>query len=92
MLIQPSSVGADQPKWMWFWRYCVASRVGKALQQRSSALPLPSVFCDDVLKKVEELTADDERVDRSYEDNELFGNEQDEQLLIWLNRFDCLHC
>jgi E3 ubiquitin-protein ligase HERC2 len=86
LLVLPSAAGADHQKWLWFRRYCIASRVAMALQHRTS-LSLPIIFCDEVFKKVQELTADDEQVDRSYESHELFGNEQDEQLLMWLNRY-----
>jgi E3 ubiquitin-protein ligase HERC2 len=80
----------DPHKWVWFRRYCIASRVAMALQHRGAAAStpqLPTVFRDDVFKKVQEVSADDERVDREHENHELFGREQDEQLLLWINRF-----
>jgi len=86
LLVQPSAISGEQQKWIWFRRYCIASRVAMALHHRST-LSLPVSFCDEVFKKVQELTADDERIDRSYEQINFFSKEQDEQLLIWLNRF-----
>ena len=39
-----------------------------------------------VMKKVHEICCDDEEANRDHEDHMIFGYEQDEQLLLWLNR------
>lgn len=71
-------------KWTWFRRYCMAARVAKALQNRTA---LPPSFCEQVMKKIQEISADGETVSRSHEDHLAFNKDQDEQLLLWLNRF-----
>ena len=70
-------------KWSWFRRYCMAARVAKSLESRSS---LSAPFCEDVMKKIQEISAEGETLNRDHEDHNLFGREQDEQLLLWLNR------
>lgn len=72
--------------WAWFRRYCVAARVLAWLQQRSPVATLPASFRDEVYKRIQELSGDDERVDRQHEDCDLFHQEQDEELILWLNR------
>lgn len=74
---------ADVHKWVWFRRYCLASRVASALENRGM---LPIAFCEEVNKKVQEISLDCERLDRDYENQSLFSRDQDEQLLHWLNR------
>jgi len=65
----------------------MASRVATALQERgSSTAVLPAVFREEVFKKVQEISADDERINHEHENHTLFRREQDEQLLLWLNR------
>lgn len=76
---------AEVHKWVWFRRYCLASRVASALENRTQ---LPNAFREEVLKKVQEVSLDNERVDRDYEDVSIFTREQDEQLLLWLNRYN----
>ena len=71
-------------KWSWFRRYCMAARVAKSLENRN---PLPSPFCEEVMKKMHEISAEGETLNHDHEDHNLFGREQDEQLLLWLNRF-----
>lgn len=73
----------DVHKWVWFRRYCLASRVASALENRGM---LPIAFCEEVNKKVQEISLDCERLDRDYENQSLFSRDQDEQLLHWLNR------
>lgn len=77
----------DVHKWVWFRRYCLASRVASALENRGM---LPIAFCEEVNKKVQEISLDCERLDRDYENQSLFSRDQDEQLLHWLNRLVCL--
>jgi len=72
--------------WVWFRRYCVAARVLAWLQQRSPTATLPTSFHDEVCKRIQELSGDGERTDRRHEDCELFHQEQDEELILWLNR------
>lgn len=72
--------------WAWFRRYCVAARVLAWLQQRSPMATLPASFRDEVSKRIRELSGDDERADREHENSEVFAREQDEQLILWLNR------
>lgn len=74
-------------KWSWFRRYCMAARVSTSMERR---LTLPPPFCEEVHKKVLELTAEGERMLHQHEDHKLFVKEHDEQLLIWLNRSDFL--
>ena len=75
-------------KWTWFRRYCMAARVAKALQNRT---PLPPTFCEQVMKKIQEISGDGETISRVHEDHDFFRREQDEQLLLWLNRY-VAHC
>lgn len=70
-------------KWAWFRRYCMAARVAGAIVKRS---PLPSAFLEEVIKKVQDISADGEPVLRDHETHEIFKQEHDEQLLLWLNR------
>lgn len=73
----------DNHKWSWFRRYCHAARVAKAIINRTT---LPQTFCIEVRKKlVDSSTEDDEHV-WEHEQHDVFKKEQDEQLLIWLNR------
>lgn len=78
-----AAAGGEGQKWAWFRRYCAASRIATSLQTHSA---LPLSFCDEVYKKVMELTPDDEIVDRAYESQSAFDRQHDEQLLMWLNR------
>ena len=71
-------------KWSWFRRYCMAARVAMALESR---MPLPLAFCEEVLKKVQEISAEGEKMTREHENHEVFRKEHDEQLLLWLNRW-----
>jgi len=64
----------------------VAARVLAWLQQRSLTATLPASFRDEVYKRIQELSGDDERADRQHEDCALFHQEQDEELILWLNR------
>ena len=71
--------------WAWFRGYCVAARVLAWLQQQSPMATLPTSFRDEVQKRIQELSGEDERADRRHEDGELFHREQDEELILWLN-------
>ena len=70
-------------KWAWFRRYCMAARVAKAMECRTV---LPTPFCEEVLKKIQEISADGEPLDRSHENHSMYKRDHDEQLLLWLNR------
>lgn len=70
-------------KWAWFRRYCAAARVSTAIVNRSV---LPTSFSEDVMKKIEDISAEGEVVTRDHENHEIFKQEHDEQLLLWLNR------
>ncbi|KAK3100706.1 hypothetical protein FSP39_024049, partial [Pinctada imbricata] len=70
-------------KWAWFRRYCMAARVATAIVQRSS-LPVP--FAEEVRKKIQDISGDGEELSKDHENHSIFRQEQDEQLLLWLNR------
>eukprot|EP00066_Takifugu_rubripes_P023536 XP_011612802.1 PREDICTED: E3 ubiquitin-protein ligase HERC2-like isoform X3 [Takifugu rubripes] len=74
---------AETHKWAWFRRYCTASRVAIALDQRTS---LPRPFLEEVTKKIRELMADHESMNSLHESHDLFKREHDEQLVQWMNR------
>ncbi|KAK6172413.1 hypothetical protein SNE40_016067 [Patella caerulea] len=74
---------AEAHKWAWFRRYCMAARVANAIVQRQM---LPPVFCEEVMKKIQDIAAEGEEECHEHEDHKIFGREQDEQLLQWLNR------
>ncbi|XP_041862098.1 E3 ubiquitin-protein ligase HERC2 isoform X2 [Melanotaenia boesemani] len=74
---------AETHKWAWFRRYCTASRVAVALDKRTS---LTRAFLDEVTKKIRELMADHESMNRLHESHDLFKREHDEQLVQWMNR------
>lgn len=74
---------AEIHKWNWFRRYCTASRVAAALFHRQ---PFPPEFCEEVHKKIQEMIPEGEPVSTEQESNELFRQDHDEQLLLWLNR------
>jgi E3 ubiquitin-protein ligase HERC2 len=71
---------ADNHKWSWFRKFCHASRVAKSLINRTL---LPPNFCQEVRKKLSDLTGEESW---EHERHDLFKKEHDEQLLIWLNR------
>ncbi len=41
-----------------------------------------------VLKKIQEISAEGESMTREHENHEMFGQDQDEQLLLWINRWE----
>ena len=61
----------------------MAARVAKALESRSQ---LPKPFVKEVMKKINEISAEGESVSGEHEDHVIFIREYDEQLLLWLNR------
>lgn len=78
----------DAHRWLWFRRYCLASRVAKALEKRDQ---LPTNFCEEVMKKIADISISEEEMSRDHESHALFRREQDEQILLWMNRFvSCL--
>ena len=70
-------------KWAWFRRYCMAARVAAAIVKRGT---LPTVFCDEVMKKITDIADEHEVISSSHADHTIFRQEQDEQLLLWMNR------
>lgn len=74
---------SDNHKWSWFRRYCYAARVVKSFIQRCV---LPKNFIQEVRKKlgIASMESNDEMFD--HESFNAFKKEQDEQLLLWLNR------
>ncbi|KAF5270348.1 hypothetical protein FQR65_LT05536 [Abscondita terminalis] len=73
----------DNHKWSWFRRYCHAARVAKSLIHRSH---LPQNFCQEVRKKLALISQESGDELLEHEKHEIFKREQDEQLLVWLNR------
>ena len=78
----PLSAEAEH-KWVWFKKYCLASRVAQSLELRQK---LPAKFCSEVCSKLVEICAEGENITNEYLDHSVFKQELDEQLLIWLNR------
>ncbi|XP_054270101.1 E3 ubiquitin-protein ligase HERC2 isoform X2 [Macrosteles quadrilineatus] len=74
---------ADNKKWMWFRRYCLAMRVASSLIQRT---PLPQSFCLEVQKEISEVATRSGDYKNEHENHDLFKPEHDEQLLLWVNR------
>ncbi|KAG1662456.1 E3 ubiquitin-protein ligase HERC2 [Nymphon striatum] len=74
---------ADSHKWGWFRRYCTAARVASAMIHRT---PVPQTFCEDVRKKICGLAYPSEDLRTEHESHLLFKPDQDEQLLLWVNR------
>ncbi|KAL5011340.1 hypothetical protein ScPMuIL_009891 [Solemya velum] len=70
-------------KWAWFRRYCVAARVAASIVQRIHS---SHTFCEEVMKKIQDISGEGEELTRKHEDHSLFRQEHDEQLLLWLNR------
>ncbi|KAJ8028688.1 E3 ubiquitin-protein ligase HERC2 [Holothuria leucospilota] len=73
----------DTHRWLWFRRYCLASRVAKALEKRAT---LPSNFCEEVMKKITDISISEDEMSREHESHGIFKREQDEQILLWMNR------
>ncbi|KAG8176599.1 hypothetical protein JTE90_026848 [Oedothorax gibbosus] len=78
---------AESHKWLWFRRYCMASRVSTSLVERA---PLPVDFLAEVRKKIWEVCSEEEETEGEmpmmHEDHEVFKQEHDEQLILWINR------
>ncbi|XP_012936715.1 E3 ubiquitin-protein ligase HERC2 [Aplysia californica] len=75
---------AEAHKWAWFRRYCNAARVAVAMVKR---MVLPQHFCEEVRKKIQDIANEEEEpVGREHESHSMFRQEQDEQLLQWINR------
>lgn len=75
---------SEAHKWAWFRRYCSAARVAAAIVKRTT---LPAVFAEEVGKKVLDIASDGESGSLDHTDHVIFKQEQDEQLLQWLNRW-----
>ena len=76
---------AEAHKWAWFRRYCSAARVAASIVTRS---PLPVAFTEEVGKKILDIASSGESGSNEHLDHVMFLQEQDEQLLQWLNRWD----
>ncbi|RZF37934.1 hypothetical protein LSTR_LSTR005434, partial [Laodelphax striatellus] len=74
---------AENHKWLWFRRYCMAMRTASALIHRTA---LPAPFCSEVQKKISEVTPRTGEGKNDHENHNIFKQEHDEQLLLWLNR------
>lgn len=61
----------------------MAARVATSIVNRTQ-LPVP--FAEEVRKKIQDLAADNEETSKDHEGHSVFNQDQDEQLLIWLNR------
>ncbi|XP_075228227.1 E3 ubiquitin-protein ligase HERC2 isoform X3 [Lycorma delicatula] len=81
--VDATSYCADRHKWSWFQRYCLAMRVAAALIHRTQ---LPATFCAEVQKKISEVAPRIGDVKNNHENHNLFKQDHDEQLLMWLNR------
>ncbi|GLH06927.1 Probable E3 ubiquitin-protein ligase HERC2 [Gryllus bimaculatus] len=73
---------SENHKWSWFRRYCMAARVASALVNRTA---LPHSFCVEVRKKILEIAPDSDGQGWEHENHQLFRQEHDEQLLMWLH-------
>ncbi|UYV60264.1 HERC2 [Cordylochernes scorpioides] len=74
---------AENHRWLWFRRYCLAARTAQALVNRTA---LPPPFCEEVRKRIRELIPEDEMLTTEHEHHALFRQEHDEQLVLWANR------
>ncbi|XP_059157195.1 E3 ubiquitin-protein ligase HERC2-like isoform X2 [Physella acuta] len=74
---------SEAHKWAWFRRYCNAARVAVSMVKRTS---LPQQFTEEVMKKVQDIANDNLSLSFSHERHDMFRQEQDEQLLQWINR------
>ena len=61
----------------------MAARVAAAIVKRGA---LPSVFCDEVMKKISDIADEHEVLSTNHANHSIFKQEQDEQLLLWMNR------
>ena len=75
----------DSVKWQWFSQYCLASRMCRSLQYRR---PLPLPVARGIKEKVTLLKLPDEEDDEKYLNSKVFGLEHDQQLILWLQRFE----
>nr|XP_022328228.1 E3 ubiquitin-protein ligase HERC2-like isoform X2 [Crassostrea virginica] len=74
---------SEAHKWAWFRRYCMAARVATGIVQRTA---FPIAFLEEVRKKIQDISGDEEDSTYVHENHDIFKQEQDEQLLLWLNR------
>ena len=79
-----SRVARINIKWAWLSKYCTAIRTAQSFIQNT---PLPKDFALDVREKLSEIVPPGESLCLDYENNDMFSKAEDEQLLIWLNRF-----
>ena len=62
----------------------MAARVAAAIVKRGT---LPVVFCEEVMKKIQDIADEQEALTVAHTDHSVFRQEQDEQLLLWMNRY-----
>ncbi|CAH0390182.1 unnamed protein product [Bemisia tabaci] len=74
---------SDNPKWNWFKKYCIASRVASSLINRTD---IPESFCSEVRKLIVEVDGCADSAIAAHENHNVFKLEHDEQLLLWLSR------
>ena len=65
----------------------MAARVAAAIVKRGM---LPGVFCEEVMKKIQDIADEQETLSVDHADHSIFRQEQDEQLLLWMNRYSLL--
>ena len=73
----------DSVKWQWFSQYCMAARMCRSLQYHHT---LPTPVTRGIKEKVMLLKHPDEPDDEQYLNPKVFGMEQDQQLILWLQR------
>lgn len=74
-------VTSSVQRWAWFRRYCAAARAATALVRRT---PLPESFTADVRRKIVEIDGEAADSSRAHEDQSVFSDQHDHQLLLWM--------
>ncbi|GAB6021505.1 E3 ubiquitin-protein ligase herc2 [Chamberlinius hualienensis] len=74
---------ADSHRWSWFSRFCTSSRVASALINRHE---FPPAFCEEVKQQIKEMGPETPIITSDHENNLLFHQEHDAQLLQWITR------
>ena len=62
----------------------MAARVVAAIVKRGQ---LPVVFGEEVMKKVQDIGDEGEEFSLEHSNHDIFKQELDEQLLLWMNRY-----
>lgn len=65
----------------------MAARVVAAIVKRGL---LPAVFLEEVMKKIQDIGDEGEEISQDHANHQIFTQEVDEQLLLWMNRY-CNH-